>query len=794
MNSNPLHGRCPDPIVFNDPFYRTALITTVVLTIVSALLVAFYFPFSSAGSWALTGVCIVSFASVATLMIQGCRKRELPLPSREKTPSPLPSEEKTPSPLLSREETPLPLPQPLRFDARRAASAPPILSPRARPPSSHRASGQVSDSPYPSWTPPPPPPDETQEERALSFSVTSSPSPTWSLADDTATEVPGGGGLLASLAGAVVNAASWLFSGGTLQKRLYYHLLTTLIESFDETCCQTAPLEEKIQALKHFLKSEFDFDFENPKEGVEISLQKAFAHLFSVQNRETDFAQARYGFFTEIDNAYNTDKGHALLRYIGFCLFTKVDLNNYADDAVHEALRSGGREVTAVCAGDNLHKLFKEDHTAIAQANSDLKGGSGFANANKAKGHFNVNFQPLRENNFASRLWKQGDTTVLRFGTPTIELNGNGVVVEPLFLLFLDYLKEHNLTLVSFQLQNSKDKQGASGDEHQRLEKILELGRSEEYRDVIKVIAFPMDDDFFFQKNGWADKENAEIFIGEFRDRILGEDPDSHFSTPGADQYDVASLLKQVHSAFFDSTETLNHDERQVFQMITYVFLKEYFTHKYQADFSHTQCKDAMDRAMSLNALYYYINLIRTGEHEDSEKLREFRTNVHFAPLLIKGVPMHGKRFELFMKVMAHLEKMKKDQKLANIQRFVVPSAEGRPVTPRPTCTEGRPNQTVQSLPSEAKTLDEYKELFALDVATKHSCRISAVERAYGVIDERYRNGALGISIEFDSSNPNLFMIGSGKVDFQVNTTLETRGGEGGVLMTWERVEVEGLR
>lgn len=570
------------------------------------------------------------------------------------------------------------------------------------------------------------------------------------------------GGLLSSftsglkaMCASVVDFGTWMCAAGKIQHRLYHHLMAALLEAL---------LDGFEGTLEQKLLDEYGFDMNAPKEGLETHLKLALEHLLTSTRVDAQVSSERYKFFIELDAAYKlrgTSPGaEKFLRKLGFCLFTQIQLHEYVDDAVHTVLQNGNQETKIELEPDeNLYELFAKDHATIKEAAADLTGGFFFANWNKILGHANVNFEPLKWNNFVSRIW-DCKVRMLRFGSPTVErIDGKKVEAETQFLLFLDYLKENGGCLASFQLQNRKNKNGTIGDEYQRLQVMIhDLGESEEYRDVIKVFAFPMDDGFYTQSEGeWAaDNLPATKFIDAFYDRISGVDNSSKFSIPvEICEKEIRLIINQVHLLILGGKEMLSNDERQIFQLISYAFLEEYFINFCDATDAHSQCKDAMDRAMSLQALLYYFSLIRHGQHRNPKYLRIFRTLVHFAPLLIKGVPMHGKRFALFQKVMNHLMTIG-PKTLDNIGKFKI-IVKGKEVEPMKPSISSRPNTTFLTLPSHAKTHKEYYELFDGDQKMQRAFHVHSGQNIDLLLKQRYENQELGVKLE--QLDPNIYKL-----------------------------------
>ncbi|MFN0064894.1 MAG: hypothetical protein ACKVOH_01520 [Chlamydiales bacterium] len=533
---------------------------------------------------------------------------------------------------------------------------------------------------------------------------------------------------------------SLVISPGFIQKRSYILTVQPLVDAVTPEELRGLSFTEKAARLQEEIKKM------DPKNEIDRHVMNMYKIIGKMTKKGADIYALRQQFFAEMSAAHDSldyqgnIEGYlalakasgveeakrqypsiAQLQEMAAATFTQVNLNQFGEESVRAAIQDGGRD-PAVDFAQPMDEILRADRDAIEKADSDLKGGTFFAGGSKLRGHLNIDFEPLHANNPCHVLHdstfvvgrEEFTSTCLRFGTPTHERVGGKAEVIPLMRLFLDHCVAHGKRVTSFQHQNAQEKSALKGNEWPRLRAMIKLGEEPRYAGTLFVITLPMDGDFFKQKGAFAKLDDATAFKREFEGQIAGiagvqrfHFPDGHGVREITD--DMHAIIENVHTTFFEGRETLTVEERQVFQMLTYVFMEEYFLARTRPDYYHGQCKDAMDRAMSMKAISYYINLIRTGGDKDPRKLENFRTFVHMAPLMIKGVGMHGERFRLLQQTVKILQGLSESGR-ASLKEGVV-KVRGQPVSCTKVHVKRDPAQSLYVSPRDASSPRAYKEI-----------------------------------------------------------------------------------
>lgn len=403
----------------------------------------------------------------------------------------------------------------------------------------------------------------------------------------------------------------------------------------------------------------------------------------------------------------------------------------------------------------NLAHTIACDFQAILA--SSKKGSKTFKNFHSLRGYFNVAFWPLMINNFPSILWQSeyldedGEKFTIRcarLGTPTSQNKGSPVLL-PFFLSFLDMLKINQQRVISFQLQNPKKK--ITGNENSRLNLMFQIPDMEDkkYFKTYFPIGLAMTGEWYNQtgKYGIPDLK-TELFIEEYLEYLTNpnkEDAKLQCSPYNINwkqfvklgirksnvKQDLKTIFSNLHALYFGKRDSLNHEERKIFITVSYVFIEEYFVLLLEGAYYENQCKDGQDRTMLIFCLKYWRDMVRSHKIHNPSEREKFRCLVHFAGLFIKGAPMHGTKSNEFkghakrcLEVLNFLENQHLLQPQLNEedQKITVLEEEFKFLNSSLVLT---PNQCLNKIPSEAKTIDEYQKILLKDKESSHTAEFS---------------------------------------------------------------------
>lgn len=474
----------------------------------------------------------------------------------------------------------------------------------------------------------------------------------------------------------------WVIKPGTIQMRAYQisvePILDLLLSHLGVQDTHILPLVDKVESLQHKRK-EFQGALGPQIKGI-------LNHIVKFADPHQNKYELRKELFELLNKAYSSheykvkDEGAHLLQEIAFVIFTKTDLHVFGEEAVVEAIGQGGG-IPFPDLSRSIAQILQEDRDAIECSPVALRG-SGQAGM-KMKGHFNKGFKPVEENNVPNRTFSAtypfGEVDFIRFGSPTREDGEQPAQILESMRLFLDCCCRKKAKVLSFQHQDAVAKDDLSGNERPRLHAMVDLAN--EYQGTLEVVCLPFDGAFFKQKV--EGEVESSVFLTQFKSEIRRKDNEQRYYFRGEHFDALDAILDKILSTYFNKG-VLTQEERQVFMMLSHVYFEDYFIQMHRPQFVHNQCKDAMDRAMSLVSTIFYMANKQMGRLADRLVLNDFRTLVHTAPLLIKGIGMHGERFALLKRTIAFLEQFNGEMLPIGIERTTIHRALGQTFHPTP--------------------------------------------------------------------------------------------------------------
>ncbi len=120
----------------------------------------------------------------------------------------------------------------------------------------------------------------------------------------------------------------------------------------------------------------------------------------------------------------------------------------------------------------------------------------------------------------------------------------------------------------------------------------------------------------------------------------------------------IRAILNQVHELYFEGDKI----DKQVFILLFYSELTDYFKNFFQADLLVKACRDNRDRGTASTNTDMAKNLVKLGKECDPDLLRELYFSV-LAPSILKSGGILEDRLELLLKVLRHLASLSPEQK-----------------------------------------------------------------------------------------------------------------------------------
>lgn len=190
---------------------------------------------------------------------------------------------------------------------------------------------------------------------------------------------------------------------------------------------------------------------------------------------------------------------------------------------------------------------------------------------------------------------------VLRMGCPIVGVNLFSRV-DPLFLSYLDHLKESGKKHLYINNQNTLER----GWELRGSKLLDALAHNPKYNKTFFFISLPYDSGFYKQKN--QGRVATQTFLNEFKAHLINneegfnlplflrEDPQFHLLTQ--------HLLQKIHSKHFKEQEYLDGLERRQYIDLFYAYLARDLIDHLEVDFINWTCKHGIDRAMTSLAIF----------------------------------------------------------------------------------------------------------------------------------------------------------------------------------------------
>ncbi len=265
-------------------------------------------------------------------------------------------------------------------------------------------------------------------------------------------------------------------------------------------------------------------------------------------------------------------------------------------------------------------------------------------------------FDPMLQGNAPHQLFtistENMQTACLHLPSPTHQEYINQVKINAEFLGFLSRPGDHKHFLVNLQ-----DK--TSWKEFHRASCLEELSKNAHFNTHLVVITLAMEGDFYHQLGSYASVDAWSDFSSILRQQLL-EGESCGFYLPlsylkNGEVFD--SLMKFVHSAFFENKKELDRKERLDFIQTFYLFLIFYILEKEAPDTFSLSCKDGVDKGSSLAAaLFGLMHYLSTKKEFTDHESKFFIYALFYPALLVRSRSIQSQGLYRSLSVLEHLQ------------------------------------------------------------------------------------------------------------------------------------------
>jgi hypothetical protein len=251
------------------------------------------------------------------------------------------------------------------------------------------------------------------------------------------------------------------------------------------------------------------------------------------------------------------------------------------------------------------------------------------------------------------------DVTCLHMPSPTRQEIINRTTIIPelqgLLRFFQGGIKKRRHLLINLQDRTSWQQFTTS--------KALEtFARGAEFTDVISVITFPRDTDFYWQHSGYQEASGAPIFFEHLDMQLQGGEQCGFYFPEEVKAKElfpfVNKVSKLIHSHFFKSKPTLTRRERLDFLEIYQNLLILKCIEITDCDSFSFSCKDGVDKGAALGATFFlFFHLLTKGTEWTQEEWDTMLWLYYSPALVIRERTIDPLRFKRSVMVNQALEK-----------------------------------------------------------------------------------------------------------------------------------------
>lgn len=324
---------------------------------------------------------------------------------------------------------------------------------------------------------------------------------------------------------------------------------------------------------------------------------------------------------------------------------------------IQDGIRKMGRKLEN---SDEAYQLPLEDQfEAITKAEKEIGWLEQFRR--RLPGALNVLYDSHRDSNMPSVFFDfalgEAQFRILRLGTPTIQGTTWSMQtdINPEFRHFINALEIQDRKFLYVSLQDEQPRQFA--DESGRNTALKRLREDTPNHFFFSVI--PQDNDFYYQKNTYANENDAVAFKTSFKRMLNMEELGYWFPEEWKAREDfmktLFDMLDEVHEDLYENKPILDLKDRwdfiEIFNARLTLFLLTYT----KVNYACISCKDSKDRAIKSNVILMQFLSILARTDEDIEQTKAITVAMH-APALLDRQQAMNIRKDRLISVMKRLK------------------------------------------------------------------------------------------------------------------------------------------
>lgn len=390
--------------------------------------------------------------------------------------------------------------------------------------------------------------------------------------------------------------------------------------------------------------------FSNPMTPFQLAVANVVLNIFIPNNEVyySDRERYQFGVIKELRTILNNsdftsleeDPATEVLEMIARIRYTGVNVFHWSRQLVVMFIREGRKEILKwhMCSEtrveeENLLQLPLDwQLRAIDWVPKTLTAPTLALTAKRLKGHLGIDFDPSGQNNIPFVAYKWGSVTNIRMSTPTIQPLSitECTTVAPEFAYFIKSLAKKGETLFYVNLQINTHE----GAEKSRTNQICAL--RDRYPDTLKLANLDMDSPFYSQLT--IENQSIEDFRNSFLEELFKEN--SHYDLPNVAKEEIGMLFSLLENSVFHGQEILSIDERQTYIDLFYAIFILYTLRMNSINYFTIVCKDGLDRAGIIGALFRDLVMIIRDEEQDESHF----IHMHAPTIMGKKIAMLEER------------------------------------------------------------------------------------------------------------------------------------------------------